>query len=142
VKLAHTLTISPDGDRWQYTVDCPHDLTITPGKELAHTDCRTYWECDCKLTDAQKEDLYSDGEGPCGESPNGLHYTLLAGPRFGPWRPSDMCGGKTMEDGFSCMSEVHETYGFGTFLVRLHWGDDGECVEVEPLAAIETMPAP
>lgn len=58
-------------------------------KEDFTRDCMTWWECRCELTEDQAEKLEDEGQGPCPESPTGLHNERIGD--LSPARPSRQC---------------------------------------------------
>lgn len=73
-------------ESWDWQIECPHNGSLSPDRY-----CRTYWECRCKLTEEQIDDLQGNGTGPCPVSPTGQHEWVTGADITGPAHLTQLC---------------------------------------------------
>lgn len=136
-RVAHILTIAPVGEGWTYEIACPYQLdTIRADADVEADLCRVFWECDCSLTDDEREDLAADGDRPCAKSPTGRHYYLNGD--GGPWIPGTECAASASVMQFTSddVHDIHANHGLGVYAVDVAWEED-EYIQLTPLAELE-----
>lgn len=136
-QTGHTLVITQDEDEVRAARENGEAVNLTDQSFLVMTirchhdpqdwtrDCMTWWECDCTLTDAQRGDLYDDGDGPCPTSPTGRHRLVGGAPK--PHQPSQDCWAVTSDDTADAASHLVDEHklGPGEHPVKVHCYWDG-----------------
>lgn len=112
-------TVDPnDQDLWEISIRCEHspdDYT---------RECMTWWQCDCVFTEKKWHDLADEGEGPCPESPTGLHRSMFGTLRAG--RPSRDCWAQVCDRSVDSAWSLVDRYKLGPGEYRVIIDDSDE----------------
>lgn len=118
-----------------HTLECPY-----PHGELGAPDrpCSMYRQCDCRLDDEQRDELYNSIVAPCPTSPTGLHYDV-GNPDIFPAAPVTGCWAQWADCRNDHVEDFRSRFGDGVWVVTTH-SSSPECesgVDFQPIARIE-----
>jgi hypothetical protein len=121
-EIAHILTITEDGEDWDWAVRCPYE------GQWATDDrpCGTYLQCDHTMTEDERDKLAEDGEGPCPTSKTGQHIYLDCYAH----QPTKSCWVTEYDGTCEQVDDIHESHGPGTYAVRAFCSYDEIDIEV------------
>jgi len=108
--------------RW--SIVCPYDA------EDWSRPCVTYVECGCRLTEDEQDQLEHDEEGPCPESPTGLHSWVSTPTLCGVARPTYWCWYVVDESLLEEVDELIQAHSLQAGRYPLRFGFDGEFTTV------------
>jgi hypothetical protein len=91
--------------------------------------CVTWYECGCRLTADQMDELAGDGEGPCPKSPTGVHRPYVG--ELSVARPSWQCWAVVCDDAHDAANDLADKHNLGPGEYRVHVHPSHEYVEFE-----------
>ena len=107
-----------------WSIVCPYE-----GADLSRP-CITYVECDCQLTEYERDQLEYDEEGPCPESLTGFHSWVSTPTMCGVARPTRQCWYVVDESLLETVDELIRAHSLQAGRYPLRFGFDGDFTTV------------
>lgn len=124
----------PSHRNMKWEIQCPYGNEYgRPGRA-----CSVYRECDCRLSDDERDKLYDEEAMPCPQSVTGLHYDISNSDIF-PGIPLTGCWAIRADCADEHVEEFQLKHGDGVWFVLARYGDDcDEGMSFVPLARLES----
>lgn len=133
--VSRTTLYCPSHRNMEWRISCPYKGEhAEPSRP-----CGVYQQCDCRLSDEERDELHDADSQQCPQSATGLHYDIGSSdifpaiPMIGCWAIQCGCTDEHVE-------EFWLEHGDGVWFVAVGYGDSQDCdegVSFHPLARWE-----